>query len=166
MSRPVKICGPKGSGKMLCLLALMSELKSLYSDIEPVFVSSISFEKDEQAKTLKYLQEVAQSIGFGKTIDDWLSSFVTAREKCQKKVLLFMDFDELGDDNIVKRMCAIAHYWCKYAVLAISSGEGCNIKVQSFLSLGQAFHTLQYLPFTEGEVDRFITLNGIQFTRD
>ena len=166
MSHPVKICGPKGSGKTLCLLALMSKLKSLYSDIEPVFVSSISFEKDEQAKTLKYLQEVAQSIGFGteinsgKTIDDWLYSFVTAR---QKKVLYF---DELDDDNIVKRMCAIAHFWCKYAVLAISSGEGCNTKVQSFLSLGQAFHTLQYLPFTEGEVDHFITLICIQFTRD
>ena len=51
MSCSVKIYGPKGSGKMLCLLALMSKLKSLYSDIEPVFVSSISFEKDEQAKT-------------------------------------------------------------------------------------------------------------------
>lgn len=36
MSRPVKICGPKGSGKTMCLLALMSKLKSLYSDIEPV----------------------------------------------------------------------------------------------------------------------------------
>jgi len=67
--------------------------------------------KDEQANTLKYLQEVAQSIGFGteinssKIINNWLSSFVTAREKCQKKVLLFMDFDELDDDKIVKRMC-------------------------------------------------------------
>ena len=108
-------------------------------------MSSISFEKDQQAKTLilKYLQEVVQSIS-AKTIDDWLFSFVTAREKCQKKVLLFVDFDELGDDNIVKRMCAIARCWHKYAVLAISSGEGCNTKVQSFLTLGQAFHTLQY----------------------
>ena len=47
----------------------------------------------------RHLQEVEQSIDFGteinsgKTIDNWLSSFVSAREKCQKKVLLFMDFD-------------------------------------------------------------------------
>ena len=165
MSRPVKICGPKGLGNTLCLLALKSELKSLYSDIEPVVSSSISFKKNEQANTLKYRQAVAQSIGFGteinssKTIHNWLSSFVTAREKCQKKVLLFMDFDELGDDNIVEGMCAIVRFWCDYTVLAISSGEGCNTKVQSFLSLDLPFDTLQYLPFTEGEMDRFITLS-------
>ena len=68
---------PVSSGKMLCLLASMFKLKSLYSDIEPVFVSSESFQ------TLKYLKEVVQTIGFnseidlGETIEDWLPSFVT-----------------------------------------------------------------------------------------
>jgi len=58
-------------------------------------VSSKSSKKDEQAKTSQYLKEVGQSISYGteinsgEAIDDWLCSFVTAREKCQKKVLLY-----------------------------------------------------------------------------
>jgi len=110
------LTGPKGVGKTLCLLALMQELKK-EGTTAPFFVSSESFEKVNQDLSFDYLQEVATTIGFNYTIDskkgvrDWLLH-IMRYDKPSMQPLLFMDFDKLGDSEIVKSMSSVARFDC------------------------------------------------------
>jgi len=153
------ICGPKGAGKTMCLLALMSELED-----KTVFVNSESFKEDLKQLTIEYLRKVAKNAGVNvdTTLDALQLLFMLAKTK---KVLLLMDFDDLNDSRIVGYMCKVARYSSHCAVLAMSSGEGCTTDGVCF-TLNQEFITLLHLPFTEEEVDCFIRLNNIKFTRE
>ena len=53
------ITGPKGVGKTVCLLALMSKLRE--QGFEPVFITSLSFKHDHKELTLNYLKEVVNT---------------------------------------------------------------------------------------------------------
>ena len=170
---PICISGPKGVGKTMCLLALMSELQKKQG-IEPVFVTSLSFQDVNQTLTLDYLGEVAEKIGFKKEINssrpigDWLCKLMLSKNS-QSKPFLLMDFDKLNDSDIVESMSTTARTCSDYAVLAVSSGNSVVTDVvaeQSFLLLRQQFWPLQYLPFTEKEMGYFITYHELKFTAD
>lgn len=162
--KPVKICGPKGTGKTLCLLALMSEPK-IVSSLKPVFLSYKSFQENKLRRTKEYLGKVSNEINFEETgpIED--TTMYLMKLVRTQKVMLFMDFDYLDDTKIVGTMCEVATF-CKFAVLAMSSGDGHDTDCRSINSINQKFKTLQHFPFTEGELDRFIKLNKIKFSKE
>ena len=168
--RPWCLTGPKGVGKTLCLLALMNELKKK-GTTAPIFVSSESFQEVNQNLSLKYLQEVANTIGFFHTIDsthsvrDWLLHIMQCK-KASKQPLLFMDFDKLDDSKIVKSMSTVARFCSNSAILAVSSGHMAVTEESFLLLLHQKYRPFRYLPFSRTEMDYFIKYHHIKFTTD
>lgn len=163
---PTCIAGPKGVGKTTCLLGLMCQLSE--QGFEPVFITSSSFKRTEV--TLNYLKEVAKNIGFqhlDSTEPLWqcISRLIKfANPLC--KPLLLLDFDKLNDgSDILSDMTAVARCCPNNTVLAVSSGD-MVVSDQSFRSLFQKFHLLDYLPFTEREARFFIKYHKIGFTPD
>ena len=158
-ANPLQICGPKGTGKTLCLLALMSDEK-VVPKVVPVFVSCSSFKNNSVTKyVLKLAKDHNIQLESNESISTWLVTLIKT-----EKFILFMDFNDLTDDKIVEDMITIAKYCCNFTVLAMSSGEGA--RSESFLVINQVFHKVTHFPFTEVEVDRFIEINKIALTKE
>lgn len=182
--KPKKICGPKGTGKTLCLLALMSE-PSILHNRKAIFVSSQSFKECNLAVTSQYLDKVTKGINprtsSTTSIYERLMNLVNIRTSSTtsiyerlmnlvntEEVVLFMDFDDLDNSEIVNNMCLVASHSYKAAVLAMLSGDGHDINpsCRCFHMINQEFATLQHLPFTEEEMEYFINLNKIKFSKE